>query len=148
MRYLFFFFAEWANVFVMSGIAAALFLGGWQIPGVTPAQQESSLALQLLGALVFQLKSWGLIFVVIWVRWTLPRVRIDQLMNMCWKYFVPVSFAAFLAACVWVVIDLPPRVAGAIAMALFAFGCVVAVYMVYRIVYNLRTLKAGVQKLR
>src|SRR5262249_47921787 len=74
MRYLFFFFAEWANVFVMCGIASALFLGGWQIPGVTPAEQEASFALQCLGAVIFQLKSWLLIFVVIWIRWTLPRV--------------------------------------------------------------------------
>ncbi len=59
MRYLFFFFAEWANVFVMCGIASALFLGGWQIPGVSPAQQEASFGLQLLGVVIFLLKSWA-----------------------------------------------------------------------------------------
>ena len=93
MRYLFFFFAEWANVFVMCGIASALFLGGWQIPGVSPAQQEASFGLQLVGVFLFLLKSWVLVFVVIWIRWTLPRVRIDQMMNLCWKWFVPLSFA-------------------------------------------------------
>ncbi len=148
MRYLFFFFAEWANVFVMSGIAAALFLGGWQVPGVTPAQQEASLGLQLLGALVFQLKSWFLIFVVIWVRWTLPRVRIDQLMNMCWKYFVPLSFAAFLAGCVWVVVPIPPWLSNAIRYAIFGIGCLGAAFMLYRIVWNLRVTKLGWQKVR
>ena len=60
MRYLFFFFAEWANVFVMCGIARALFLGGWQIPGVTAAQQEAHFGLQLVGAVLFLLKSWVL----------------------------------------------------------------------------------------
>jgi len=102
MRYLFFMFAEWANVFVFCGIASALFLGGWQVPGVTPAAQEHSIALQLLGTFLFLLKSWILIFVVVWVRWTLPRVRIDQLMNLCWKWFVPMSFGAFLLTALWV----------------------------------------------
>src|SRR6185503_9401633 len=104
MRYLFFFFAEWANVFVMCGIASALFLGGWQIPGVSPAQQEASFGLQLLGAFIFLLKSWILIFVVVWIRWTLPRVRIDQMMNLCWKWFVPLSFAAFMLTAGWMVL--------------------------------------------
>src|SRR5271166_6210885 len=80
MRYLFFFFAEWANVFVMCGIATALFLGGWQLPGVAPAQQEAHFGLQLAGSILFLGKAWFLIFVVIWIRWTLPRVRIDQMM--------------------------------------------------------------------
>ncbi|HEY3595110.1 MAG TPA: NADH-quinone oxidoreductase subunit H, partial [Polyangiaceae bacterium] len=55
MRYLFFFFAEWANVFVMCGIASALFLGGWQIPGIEPSDQEASFVLQCAGALIFQM---------------------------------------------------------------------------------------------
>ena len=51
-----------------------LFLGGWQLPFVDPLKQESSFGLQILGALVFQLKSWVMIFLVIWIRWTLLRV--------------------------------------------------------------------------
>ncbi|MBW2452872.1 MAG: NADH-quinone oxidoreductase subunit H [Deltaproteobacteria bacterium] len=104
MRYVFFFFAEWANIFVFCGIAAALFLGGWQVPGITPAAQEASIGLQLLGTLLFLLKAWVLIFVVIWVKWTLPRIRIDQLMSLCWKWFVPMSFAAFMLTGLWVII--------------------------------------------
>ncbi len=102
MRYLFFFFAEWANVFVFCGIATALFLGGWQLPGVTPGQQEASRWLQAAGVFVFLLKAWILIFVVVWIRWTLPRVRIDQLMNLCWKWFVPMSFGAFVLTALWI----------------------------------------------
>src|SRR5229473_7531677 len=123
MRYLFFFFAEWANVFVMCGIASALFLGGWQIPWIktiTPADQEASFGLQCLGAVVFQLKSWFLVFVVIWIRWTLPRVRIDQMMNLCWKWFVPASFFAFILTGVWVVWSPLPQVQFIVGVGMFA----------------------------
>ena len=102
MRYVFFFFAEWANIFVFCGIATALFLGGWQVPGVSAAQQEASLGLQLLGTFLFLLKAWVLIFIVIWIRWTLPRIRIDQLMTLCWKWLVPLSFLGFALTGLWV----------------------------------------------
>jgi NADH-quinone oxidoreductase subunit H len=156
MRYLFFFFAEWANVFVFCGIASALFLGGWQIPGVSPAQQEASIGLQLLGVFLFLLKSWILIFIVIWIRWTLPRVRIDQLMNLCWKWFVPLAFAGFLLSALWVLGTSPtPRpgadglpeagaplisetVQTAIGIAMFVIWAVMLVHFVRRVRYNLR----------
>ncbi|MBI4701732.1 MAG: NADH-quinone oxidoreductase subunit NuoH [Deltaproteobacteria bacterium] len=138
MRYVFFFFAEWANVFVMSGIASALFLGGWQIPGLTPAQQEASLALQLLGAAVFLVKSWLLIFVVIWVRWTLPRVRIDQLMSLCWKWLVPLSFLGFLLTALWVVADPSPRVQLLTGLVTCLVCAALLVHFARRVRYNLR----------
>jgi NADH-quinone oxidoreductase subunit H len=154
MRYLFFFFAEWANVFVFCGIAAALFLGGWQVPGVSPAAQEHNLALQLLGTFLFLLKSWVLIFIVIWIRWTLPRVRIDQLMNLCWKWFVPLSFGAFMLTALWVMITSPTAITGAgglpeagqallpaaaqsvIAIATFAVWCILLAYFAKRVKFN------------
>jgi NADH-quinone oxidoreductase subunit H len=138
MRYLFFFFAEWANVFVMCGIASALFLGGWQLPGVTPAQQEAHLPLQLLGAFLFLLKSWVLIFVVVWIRWTLPRVRIDQMMNLCWKWFVPLSFGAFLFTAVWMVLPLPATVQLIISLATFATWLFLMFHFFRRVRFNVR----------
>jgi NADH-quinone oxidoreductase subunit H len=144
MRYLFFFFAEWANVFVMCGIASALFLGGWQIPGLTPAEQEASFALQCVGAVIFQLKSWFLIFVVIWIRWTLPRVRIDQMMNLCWKWFVPASFAAFILTGVWVVWSPLPEIQRIIGIGMFALWMMVVIYFLARVRYNLRAANAPV----
>jgi NADH-quinone oxidoreductase subunit H len=138
MRYLFFFFAEWANVFVMAGIASALFLGGWQIPGVSPAQQEASLPLQLLGVVVFLAKSWLLIFVVIWVKWTLPRVRIDQMMNLCWKWFVPLSFAAFLLTAVWMVAGVPKSVELTISVVTFVAWGWILIHFIRRVQHNLR----------
>jgi NADH-quinone oxidoreductase subunit H len=142
MRYLFFFFAEWANVFVMSGIASALFLGGWQIPGVSAAQQEAHLALQLAGAFLFLLKSWVLIFVVIWIRWTLPRVRIDQMMNLCWKWFVPLSFGAFLLTALWVAAALSPTVQLASGLVTFAVWAWLMIHFVRRVQFNVQ--KSGV----
>jgi NADH-quinone oxidoreductase subunit H len=138
MRYLFFFFAEWANVFVMCGIASALFLGGWQLPGVSPTQQEAYLPLQLLGALVFLLKSWALVFVVIWIRWTLPRVRIDQMMSLCWKWFVPLSFGAMLFTAGWMVVGLPRTAELLIATGTFATWIVLAVHFIRRVHFNLK----------
>lgn len=138
MRYLFFFFAEWANVFVMAGIASALFLGGWQIPGVSPAAQEASLPLQLVGVLIFLAKSWLLIFVVIWVKWTLPRVRIDQMMNLCWKWFVPLSFGAFLLTAMWMVAGVPKLVETVISIATFVVWAGIMIHFIRRVQHNLR----------
>lgn len=138
MRYLFFFFAEWANVFVMAGIASALFLGGWQIPGVSPAAQEASLPLQLVGVLIFLAKSWLLIFVVIWVKWTLPRVRIDQMMNLCWKWFVPLSFGAFLLTAIWMVAGVPKSVELVISVVTFVVWGWVMIHFIRRVQHNLR----------
>jgi NADH-quinone oxidoreductase subunit H len=144
MRYLFFFFAEWANVFVMCGIASALFLGGWQLPMVTPREQEASFALQCAGAVLFQLKSWFLIFVVIWIRWTLPRVRIDQMMNLCWKWFVPASFAAFILTGVWMVLNPIPTVQDIISIGMFTLWMGVVFYFFARVRHNLRAAQVPI----
>jgi NADH-quinone oxidoreductase subunit H len=144
MRYLFFFFAEWANVFVMCGIASALFLGGWQIPGISPAEQEAGFVWQCVGALMFQIKSWFLIFVVIWIRWTLPRVRIDQMMNLCWKWFVPASFGAFLLTGVWVVWSPLPQIQAIIGIGMFALFVIFVFYFFGRVRYNLRAARVPI----
>ncbi len=98
MRYLFFMFAEWANLWVMSAVATAIFLGGWQIPGVSPEMIAASegwafAGWQLLSFAVFAAKVSVLVFLVIQLRWTVPRLRIDQLMATCWKYLVPMALA-------------------------------------------------------
>jgi len=144
MRYVFFFFGEWANVFVMSGIASALFLGGWQLPGLDPLVQGSSFWWQALGAFIFLAKSWVLIFVVIWIRWTLPRIRIDQLMNLCWKWFVPGSFAAFVLTALWTVWNPEGMVRLAISGATFLVFVAVAIQFGRRVAYNMRNMQAHV----
>jgi NADH-quinone oxidoreductase subunit H len=144
MRYVFFFFAEWSNVFVMSGIVSALFLGGWQVPGIDPSQQAASFWLQALGAFVFLAKSWVLIFVVIWIRWTLPRIRIDQLMNLCWKWLVPMSFAAFVLTALWLLWDPQGVVRLAISGATFALFVVLMFHFARRVAFNMRSMQAQV----
>ena len=145
MRYLFFFFAEWANVFVMCGIAAALFMGGWQVPGLSTGAQEAHFGLQMVGALVFLLKAWVLIFVVIWIRWTWPRVRVDQMMTLCWKWLVPMAFGAFALCAAWVVWS-PGRTAQtAMGVGMFAIFCVGLARFAQRVRYNLRATHADVR---
>jgi len=144
MRYVWFMFAEWANVFVMSGILATLFLGGWQLPGIDPMQQSASFWLQALGAFMFLAKAWFLVFVVIWIRWTLPRIRIDQMMNLCWKWFVPISFAAFMLTAGWMLWNPSYWIAKGIAVATFiAFG-LLTIHFARRVAYNIRNMQATV----
>jgi NADH-quinone oxidoreductase subunit H len=109
MRFLFFLFAEWANIWIMSAIATLCFLGGWQIPGVSPETIAESkgwafLGWQLLTFAVFALKGTALVFIVVQIRWTLPRLRVDQLMITCWKYLVPLSLAMLLGVLVAMVL--------------------------------------------
>lgn len=144
MRYVFFFFAEWANVFVMSGIVSALFLGGWQVPGVDAGTQAASFWLQALGAFIFLTKAWILIFVVVWVRWTLPRIRIDQMMNLCWKWFVPGSFVAFVLTALWLVWNPSELIRTIVALATFGVFVLLLVQFGRRVVYNLRSMQARV----
>ena len=107
MRWSFFFLAEYASMFVVSGIAVLLFLGGWDI-GIpiieSTSLQETAVGnyfANLIGMFVFIMKSSVLVFVQIWVRWTLPRLRIDQVMMTCLKYLIPISCFLFFGATVW-----------------------------------------------
>jgi len=91
MRFAFFFLAEYANLFLVSCIATVLFLGGWQPvfgPDIAPA-------------LVFLFKAVLMVLAQIWLRWTLPRLRVDQLMHVCWKVLVPLSLICVVGAGIW-----------------------------------------------
>ena len=79
MKFAMFFIGEYTNLFIISAIATTLFFGGWQGP-ILP------------GAVWFLIKTYGIVFVLMWVRWTFPRLRVDQLMGFAWKVLTPVSF--------------------------------------------------------
>jgi NADH-quinone oxidoreductase subunit H len=103
LRWSFFFMAEYSSMFAVSGIAAILFLGGWNgpIPVTNLLGFDATYAGRFIGMLNFMGKAFFLVFVMMWVRWTLPRLRIDQVMKTCLKYLLPMSCAALLGAAVW-----------------------------------------------
>jgi NADH-quinone oxidoreductase subunit H len=90
-RFLFFFLAEFANMFSMSAIAATLFLGGYWAPGLTEAQVEFA------GPLILSAKVGLLVFLLIWFRWTFPRFREDQLQTLAWKWLIPAALVNIVA---------------------------------------------------
>jgi NADH-quinone oxidoreductase subunit H len=101
-RWLIFFMAEYGSMFAISGIAVLLFLGGWGtgLLWFEPVD-KMGLAGNILDVIVFVLKGWLLVFVMMWVRWTLPRLRIDQVMVTCLRYLLPISCALLLGVCCW-----------------------------------------------
>lgn len=108
MRWSFFFLAEYASMYFVSALGALLFLGGWWT-GIAPIDEffrtSDSAAMQylgrVLGFVVLMVKTSMLVFLQIWIRWTLPRLRIDQVMQTCLKYLVPISCFLFLGATLW-----------------------------------------------
>jgi NADH-quinone oxidoreductase subunit H len=85
-----FFMAEYSEMFVVSATASVLFLGGWwsPVPGLPWTQHLGPIG---LGWFWLIFKSWFLIFVMMWLRWTLPRLRVDQLMYVAWKVLLPMA---------------------------------------------------------
>lgn len=103
MRFSIFFMAEYAAMFAFSAMATIMFLGGWQ-----PPYQHFILPGPLgvvEGLIWFLLKSISLNLLIIIIRWTLPRLRVDQLMYMCWKVFVPIALFNMLAVGLWMAIN-------------------------------------------
>jgi NADH-quinone oxidoreductase subunit H len=92
-KYATFFMAEYLGMFAVSGLAATLFLGGWQSP-IHPLEFVPSYVW-------FFAKLSALLFMFIWIRGTLPRARVDQMMNFAWKFMLPMAFTCFVAAAVW-----------------------------------------------
>ena len=97
-RFLFFFLAEFANMFTLSAIAATLFLGGYWLPGIPDS------ILQFVGPLVLLGKIGLFVFVSIWMRWTFPRFREDQLQSLAWKWLVPISLANIIVTGIFKVV--------------------------------------------
>lgn len=92
MKFAIFFLSEYANMFIVSGIAVALFLGGWLTPWGTRPTDFIGIPGYAWGAVIMMLKALFFVFVQMWIRWTLPRFRVDQLMYLCWKVLIPGAF--------------------------------------------------------
>jgi NADH-quinone oxidoreductase subunit H len=133
LRWSFFFMAEYASMFAVSGIAILLFLGGWN-PGIVPGMDLTetflgNIAGNLVNVVVFIVKGWLLVFVMMWVRWTLPRLRIDQVMMTCLKYLLPISCALLVLVSLWqiavpaaVILNLKYAIAGICLLAVVLIG--------------------------
>ena len=111
-RWSLFFFAEYAAMFIVSGILVLLFLGGWDAPwvGLAPAawgEPHAPLGAQLLCGVVFSgpfwfiLKAMLLVYLQMWLRWTLPRLRIDQVLFSCVQVILPLTMIVLLASVFW-----------------------------------------------
>ena len=97
-RYAIFFLSEYANMFVVSAVAAAAFLGGWQSPFANLFNTPAWSIVWMIS------KTFFLIFIMIWIRWTVPRLRVDQLMHLCWKVFIPIGLFNVFAVALWIII--------------------------------------------
>lgn len=132
VRYLMFFLVEWGNLYVIGAVITTLFLGGWQIPPIT----DNPVLRAVLEFLTFFVKSYFWVLVAMWIRATLPRVRVDQLMSVCWKYLVPIAFANILGTALWVVLWPGGNVIAQYVM--FLVGLAILGYFFRRVVFHLR----------
>jgi len=104
MKFALFFMAEYLHVVTISALITTLFLGGWQVPPgllkmatwIGIETYPTSLGLSLLYVLSFVIKTSAIIWFIIWIRWTFPRFRYDQLMAFGWKILVPVGLVNIL----------------------------------------------------
>jgi NADH-quinone oxidoreductase subunit H len=137
-RFAFYFLVEFGNLWVMAAIATTLFFGGWQVPfadaavfaaarGGGPLPGLGWWGLQALSMAVFAAKTLVVLNLIVWIRWTLPRIRIDQMMTLCWKYLVPLAFVAFVATLLWVIFAARvPQLASVTGIVLTVVAVIVA----------------------
>lgn len=98
MKFALFFLAEYVNVFIVCAIGATLFLGGWMPFHIGNWEGFNRVMDYIPSSIWFFGKTFFLIFVIMWFRWTFPRLRIDQLLNLEWKYLLPISMFNLLLA--------------------------------------------------
>ena len=132
MRSLLFFLAEWGNLYLIGAVVTTLYMGGWRVPNFT----SNVFVLTAVQFGTFFLKAYFFVFVAMWIRATLPRVRVDQLMSMCWKYMVPISLVCVLGTATLMVLF--PH--GNRPLRLATFGLVVLVILQFarRVRFHLR----------
>ena len=96
-RWSIFFLSEYGNMLIVAFVAASGFLGGWQSPF------QNFLNGPAWGTFWMLSKVFSLLFVMIWFRWTFPRLRVDQLMYICWKVFIPISLVNIFGVGIWTI---------------------------------------------
>jgi NADH-quinone oxidoreductase subunit H len=112
-RWALFFMAEYTAMIVTSAVAVTLFLGGWSFPGLESIRTAawlgnwSQTAFVLASVVIFAAKVFALIYAYMWFRWTWPRYRYDQLMDIGWKWMIPAALANIVLTGIWYVLALP-----------------------------------------
>jgi NADH-quinone oxidoreductase subunit H len=91
MKFALFFLAEYINIFIVCAIGATLFVGGWMPLHIGNWQDFNHIMDYVPSSIWFFGKTFALIFLIMWFRWTFPRLRVDQLLNLEWKYLLPIS---------------------------------------------------------
>ncbi len=98
MKFAMFFMGEYAAMFVASALMATLFFGGWSLPFAPLNSPAQTLSVGLVQIAIFLAKVCAFLFLFIWVRWTIPRFRYDQLMGLGWKIFIPLTLLNIVAS--------------------------------------------------
>jgi len=100
MRFALFFLAEYINIFIVCAIGATLFFGGWMPLHIGHWEAFNHIMDYIPSSVWFMGKTFFLIFLIMWFRWTFPRLRVDQLLNLEWKYLLPISLFNLLLVAV------------------------------------------------
>src|SRR6267378_3690753 len=135
MKFSMFYIAEYSNMVTASALMATLFFGGWDIPLTTwDSTGDPSVLKTLLTLLAFGAKTFFFLFTFVWVRWTLPRFRYDQLMALGWKVLLPLAlvYTTVLAVAIWFFrIQLGWQYGVGMAWALGALNLVLLIVLVF-----------------
>lgn len=102
MGFGFYYLAEYLNLFVISGIAATVFLGGWMPLHVAGLDGFNAVMDFIPGIIWFFVKTFAIVWILMWIRWTFPRLRIDQILKLEWKYLMPLMLVILTLTTVWV----------------------------------------------
>jgi NADH-quinone oxidoreductase subunit H len=103
MRFALFFLAEYINIFIVCALGATLFLGGWMPLHIAHWNGFNHIMDYIPSSVWFMSKTFFLIFLIMWFRWTFPRLRVDQLLNLEWKYLLPIGLFNLLLV-TWIAI--------------------------------------------
>ena len=145
MKFSMFFIAEYAAIITMSALMATLFFGGWDVPfttwddvrmqGGVITDGDPSVVKSLITLIAFSLKTIFFIFCYIWIRWTLPRFRFDQLMALGWKFMLPLGLGYLMVIATAVLVIVPPEDELGLSHGMWLFGLnLVLLYVVFWVV--------------
>jgi NADH-quinone oxidoreductase subunit H len=96
IKFAFFFLAEYINMFIVAAMATTVFLGGW-MPLHFGSFESFNVVMDFIPPLVwFFMKVMGVIFLIMWFKWTFPRLRVDQILTLEWKYLLPINLINIL----------------------------------------------------